>query len=411
MAWLLVGDQRTWADAQRHCASLGLQLAVLRDEADAVSLRALLRASSAPSFLWIGASDAMREGEWRWVDGGAVQAFDWADGEPMDVGNEDCAALFKHAGWRWVDLGCDSAIASVCSPHSPPLPPLLPSPPLPPPLPPLPPPPPRLPGARTEYVLSTSLRAPDPSAMRWENARAACASRGMELAVVRGAADQATLAARLREEGAGGLLFWIGARRLPSGQFAWSDGAAVEFSAWRDGQPDGSGECVDVHEGGEWRWSDSDCDGPRAFVCSRPLPPGPPAAPPRLTPLVPAGGGNLTFQVDLRRSRPPLPPPSPDAPPLILSPASPPPPPDRCRGRHLCSFTHAVNPTVGMTVAFALGVGLCVGGYVLFKRAKQAQILATSRTHAAASGTAGFHVHRRHLRGSTRASASSAHVV
>ena len=63
---------------------------------------------------WIGLNDVAQEGDWVWEDGSDVVFSVWADGEPDDAGNEDCAHFrtSELAGWR--DLECSLESGYVC---------------------------------------------------------------------------------------------------------------------------------------------------------------------------------------------------------------------------------------------------------------------------------------------------------
>ncbi|MET0410215.1 MAG: C-type lectin domain-containing protein [Polyangiaceae bacterium] len=130
--------------ALEACAAQGMRLLWLETPAeslaliDAVSARA--PAGDGELVVYIGASDAEDEGEWRWVgnaaspdgfqfwegttaddDGepvnGAYAA--WDDIEPNDQGGEDCGALSVRGGTTrepgaWDDRGCDEELPLVC---------------------------------------------------------------------------------------------------------------------------------------------------------------------------------------------------------------------------------------------------------------------------------------------------------
>ncbi len=73
---------------------------------------------------WMGASDSVSEGVWRWVTGpeNGVQFWsglsngsavggnyeNWANGEPNDSGGEDCAQFLSGGTGEWNDLPCSS---------------------------------------------------------------------------------------------------------------------------------------------------------------------------------------------------------------------------------------------------------------------------------------------------------------
>ena len=144
---------------------------------------------------------------------------------------------------------------------------------------------------------------PDPGFLEWEAARDHCATRGMELAVISTAAEQAALNEALRlyeaERGAKwhGIHCWIGAHSSSinpdfssAADFSWHDGTRIgSFANWREGTPNGPGQCVSVYwNKGQYVWNNAACAGTRSFACSdglshppvAPLPPASPSPPP-----------------------------------------------------------------------------------------------------------------------------------
>jgi len=63
----------------------------------------------------MGATDMHQEGGWRWMSGAPWSWENWADNEPNQNGNEDCGAFDSQAGYKWMDLECNSANHGV--PH------------------------------------------------------------------------------------------------------------------------------------------------------------------------------------------------------------------------------------------------------------------------------------------------------
>ena len=63
---------------------------------------------------WIGYSDAATEGEWKWeVEKKQNTYINWAEGQPDDSGDQDCAALLSGSG-EWDDVSCTSALPFIC---------------------------------------------------------------------------------------------------------------------------------------------------------------------------------------------------------------------------------------------------------------------------------------------------------
>ena len=270
----IVDISTTWSNARDRCSSLGLQLAVVTNEANSQALTTHLTSTSRGRSWWIGATDSHADGIFRWVDGSQVGFTHWGGGQPHDTGNEDCIAVMRQDAFRWHDFGCASTTSAfVCSHLSPPLPPSSPIPPSAPPLPPLSPPAALPPTRTSHYLLSTSLTSPDPGPLPWANARSACEALGMELAVARTPSDLSNLLTRLRASADARQHYWIGMARREGEMesFAWVDGSRprLDDRQWAPGKPAQSptAGCVEMYPS-EWRWNNVRCDGPRAFVCS-----------------------------------------------------------------------------------------------------------------------------------------------
>ncbi|KAK3507419.1 hypothetical protein QTP70_020383 [Hemibagrus guttatus] len=62
---------------------------------------------------WIGLSDEVKEREWKWVDGTTLNtSFSyWAEGEPNNAGEEDCAVI---SGSIWNDRKCSDKLPWIC---------------------------------------------------------------------------------------------------------------------------------------------------------------------------------------------------------------------------------------------------------------------------------------------------------
>eukprot|EP00117_Sycon_ciliatum_P007514 scpid20721/ scgid10588/ Macrophage mannose receptor 1; C-type lectin domain family 13 member D; C-type lectin domain family 13 member D-like; Macrophage mannose receptor 1-like protein 1 len=69
--------------------------------------------ASGSAYVWIGLSDADREGYYRWADGSYLQYTNWGPSQPNNYNNEDCVALHSEDD-RWYDRSCDEPHAFIC---------------------------------------------------------------------------------------------------------------------------------------------------------------------------------------------------------------------------------------------------------------------------------------------------------
>uniref|UniRef100_A0A672Y846 C-type lectin domain-containing protein n=1 Tax=Sphaeramia orbicularis TaxID=375764 RepID=A0A672Y846_9TELE len=71
-------------------------------------------------YYWIGLTDRVNEGTWKWVDGSPVTLTFWDKGEPnngmgsngVNLGEEDCAE--KPVKGKWNDLSCNTLRRWIC---------------------------------------------------------------------------------------------------------------------------------------------------------------------------------------------------------------------------------------------------------------------------------------------------------
>ncbi len=111
------------ADAARDCAddADGAQLVVVDDAAANVALRRFADAQVAGRRIWLGITDAAREGQWRTLDGEPLAFTAWARDEPNDgAEGEDCAVMLglddaAADRGRWNDISCGEPRPYVCA--------------------------------------------------------------------------------------------------------------------------------------------------------------------------------------------------------------------------------------------------------------------------------------------------------
>lgn len=97
----------TWQAAETDCESIGAHLAVIGDLAENTVLD---MAFFGP--YWIGYTDAVTDGQFRWVDGSPSTFQRFVGGGAPSNDAEDCVALLD--GGAWDDRPCDSALPYAC---------------------------------------------------------------------------------------------------------------------------------------------------------------------------------------------------------------------------------------------------------------------------------------------------------
>ena len=101
----------------------------------------------------------------------------------------------------------------------------------------------------------------------WAAGRAACQSRGGDLASIHSAAENALAFAVVPQS----TSVWIGASdSAREGTWVWVDGTPFDYHNWHAGEPNqwgGNEDCVEVNSSG--KWNDCNCAKRFKFVCDR----------------------------------------------------------------------------------------------------------------------------------------------
>jgi hypothetical protein len=85
-----------WTDARTACTNMGGYLVTVTSAAENNFIFGLWPSG------WIGLTDEITEGTWRWVTGEAYSYSSWNPGEPNNAGNEDYIQFV--GGGKWNDL-------------------------------------------------------------------------------------------------------------------------------------------------------------------------------------------------------------------------------------------------------------------------------------------------------------------
>ena len=95
----------TWTTARTNCSNMGGHLVAITTSGEQSFLFGLWPSG------WIGLTDEVTEGTWRWVTGETYSYKNWNSGEPNNSGNEDYVQFVSNG--RWNDLNNNSSLPYV----------------------------------------------------------------------------------------------------------------------------------------------------------------------------------------------------------------------------------------------------------------------------------------------------------
>ncbi|XP_051240815.1 CD209 antigen-like protein E [Dicentrarchus labrax] len=112
------GIIKTWQKSRDFCQMYGGDLLVIdsKDKENTTVTHLVDSLNPTTWGFWVGLSDNNEEGTWKWVDGTILVEGYWRDGEPNDVGNEDCAVVHPEENFfqAWNDVSCQSKSYWIC---------------------------------------------------------------------------------------------------------------------------------------------------------------------------------------------------------------------------------------------------------------------------------------------------------
>ena len=95
----------TWTIARTNCSNMGGHLVTITTSGEQSFLFGLWPSG------WIGLTDEVTEGTWRWVTGETYSYKNWNSGEPNNSGNEDYVQFVSNG--KWNDLNNNSSLPYV----------------------------------------------------------------------------------------------------------------------------------------------------------------------------------------------------------------------------------------------------------------------------------------------------------
>ena len=102
-------------NAKVNCQNVGAKLVKIEteDENQFIKTEYLSRRD----LYWIGLSDSVKEGEWKWTDQtGLIGYANWRKDQPNNYDDQDCVAIVN--GWyfnaEWNDDFCSKQLGYIC---------------------------------------------------------------------------------------------------------------------------------------------------------------------------------------------------------------------------------------------------------------------------------------------------------
>jgi Ca2+-binding RTX toxin-like protein len=208
-----LSDSAPWEGAQSQARSLGGNLVTINNQAEQDWLQNTFGKNQT---FWIGATDKVTEGTFRWINGEISAFANWNKGEPNNVGNEDYAELLNMGKWNdsgstKKQKGIIEVSVQMFQGHY--------------------------------YLLSNSAT--------WDNAQTQANSLGGNLVTINSQDEQDWLQTTFGKN----QNFWIGLRdNVTEGSFQWANGETSTFTNWNSGEPNnfGNEDHVELYPTGKW---------------------------------------------------------------------------------------------------------------------------------------------------------------
>ncbi len=111
--YLFCPGRGTFDEARAACQAEGADLVII-DDADENLMLWRTAIQRQPQRWWIGVSDTVAEGQYRWWDGTKPRFHAWSRGEPNDAGRrEDCGHFWQDRP-AWNDIPCSARHGAIC---------------------------------------------------------------------------------------------------------------------------------------------------------------------------------------------------------------------------------------------------------------------------------------------------------
>ncbi|XP_071098071.1 perlucin-like [Haliotis cracherodii] len=106
----------SFPEAASYCRYFGSHLAIITSRNEDGFIRGYASRHGKGRHYWIGATDLILEGRWRWEGHHPVTYTHWNPGQPDNAygRTEHCLELRQSYHYRWNDYICDKKLQSIC---------------------------------------------------------------------------------------------------------------------------------------------------------------------------------------------------------------------------------------------------------------------------------------------------------
>ncbi|XP_060744661.1 CD209 antigen-like protein E [Tachysurus vachellii] len=112
--YFISNEKKNWEKSRKDCKAKGADLVIINSKEEQEFIVKLLDKPET----WIGLSDTVKEGEWKWVDDTPLNTGSWARGKPNNAGEEDCAVISGSSSTgTWNDQKCSAKFPWICEKH------------------------------------------------------------------------------------------------------------------------------------------------------------------------------------------------------------------------------------------------------------------------------------------------------
>nr|XP_046193611.1 CD209 antigen-like protein E [Oncorhynchus gorbuscha] len=114
--YFLSTERKTWEESKLDCLARGADLVIINSRQEQKLLYQL--DGDADLLVWIGLTDSVNEGTWKWVDGTPLTTSYWKRGKPDHGGtnNKDCVEVYHRDNVlaNWNDAPCNHMLHWIC---------------------------------------------------------------------------------------------------------------------------------------------------------------------------------------------------------------------------------------------------------------------------------------------------------